>query len=193
MERKNQWVGQYLWLIAGNNKEWSNMLPIATLVHNNSANSTTRLAPNQLLIGREPPATPAQGEGTDNPLAEQQVRQLGERRVMATQALNKAARSEPLDPPCFTKGQRVWLDVRGLALPYSSIKLAPRRHSPFEIEEVRSPVVYQLKLPPQWTIHPVFHASLLTPYVETSEHGTNYTRPPPDMIEGEEQYEVEAI
>jgi hypothetical protein len=54
-------------------------------------------------------------------------------------------------------------------------------------------VVYQLKLPPQWTIHPVFHASLLTPYIETNEHGTNYMRPPPDMIEGEEQYEVEAI
>jgi hypothetical protein len=180
-------------LVAGNNKEWSNMLPIATLVHNNSANSTTRLAPNQLLIGREPPATPVQGEGTDNPLAEQRVRQLGERRVIVTQALNKAAQSEPLDPPRFTKGQKVWLDMKGLALPYGSIKLAPRRHGPFEIEEVRSPVVYQLKLLPQWTIHPVFHASLLTPYVETDEHGANYTRPPPDMIEGEEQYEVKAI
>jgi hypothetical protein len=48
-------------------------------------------------------------------------------------------------------------------------------------------------LPPQWKIHPVFHASLLMPYVETNEHGPNYTRPPPDMIEGEEQYEVKAI
>jgi hypothetical protein len=192
-ERKNQWLEQYLRLVAGNNKEWSNMLSIATLVHNNSANSTTGLAPNQLLIGREPPATPVQGEGADNPLAEQRVRQLAEQRVMATQALNKAAQSEPLDPPCFTKGQKVWLDAKGLTLPYGSIKLVPRRHSPFEIEEVRSPVVYQLKLPPQWTIHPVFHASLLTPYTETNEHGANYMRPLPDMIKGEEQYEVEAI
>jgi hypothetical protein len=39
----------------------------------------------------------------------------------------------------------------------------------------------------------VFHASLLTPYVETDEHGANYMRPPPDVIEGEEQYEVEAV
>jgi hypothetical protein len=31
------------------------------------------------------------------------------------------------------------------------------------------------------------------PYVETMEHGENYLRPPPDMIEGEEQYEVKAI
>jgi hypothetical protein len=192
-ECKNQWLEQYLQLVAGNDKEWSNMLPIATLVHNNLANSTTRLAPNQLLIRREPPVTLVQGEGTDNPLAEQRARQLGEQRVITTQALNKAAQSQPLDPPRFTKGQKVWLNAKNLALLYRSIKLVPRRHGPFEIEEVRSPVVYQLKLPLQWTIHPVFHASLLTPYVKTNEHGTNYTRPPPDMIEGEEQYEVKAI
>jgi hypothetical protein len=42
-------------------------------------------------------------------------------------------------------------------------------------------------------IHPIFHASLLTPYIKTDEHSANYMRPPPDMIEGEEQYEVEAI
>jgi hypothetical protein len=70
---------------------------MATLVHNNSANSTTGLVPNQLLIGREPPATLAQGEGSDNPLAEQRVRQLIERRIMATQALNRAAQKHTPD------------------------------------------------------------------------------------------------
>jgi hypothetical protein len=39
----------------------------------------------------------------------------------------------------------------------------------------------------------MFHALTLTPYVETKEHGENYSRPPLDLIEGEEQYEVEAI
>jgi hypothetical protein len=70
-ECKNQWIGQYLRLVAGNDKEWSTLLPMATLVHNNAANSTTGLVPSQLLIGREPPPMPAQGEGSDNPLAEQ--------------------------------------------------------------------------------------------------------------------------
>ena len=42
-------------------------------------------------------------------------------------------------------------------------------------------------------IHNVFHASLLTPYHETIEHGANYTRPLPDLIEDTEEYEVEAI
>jgi hypothetical protein len=61
------------------------------------------------------------------------------------------------------------------------------------IDEVQSPVVYKLCLPPQWNIHPIFHTSLLTPYVKTKEHRENYSRPPPNMIEGKEQYKVEAI
>ncbi len=50
-----------------------------------------------------------------------------------------------------------------------------------------------MQLPPQWNIHPVFHASLLTSYIKTKEHSENIIRPPPDMIEGEVEYEVEAI
>jgi len=54
-------------------------------------------------------------------------------------------------------------------------------------------VAYQLALPLSWGIHDVFHASLLLPYKETTAHGPNFTRPPPDLIKGEEEYEVEAI
>jgi hypothetical protein len=39
----------------------------------------------------------------------------------------------------------------------------------------------------------MFHVDLLTPYIETDFHGPNYTRPPPDLIDGEEEYEVETI
>ena len=39
----------------------------------------------------------------------------------------------------------------------------------------------------------MFHASLLTPYHETEAHGANHLEPPPDVIEGEEEYEVEKI
>ena len=53
--------------------------------------------------------------------------------------------------------------------------------------------MYQLTLPITWQIHPVFHASLLSPYMETNAHGPNYSRPPPDLIGGEEFYEVEQI
>jgi hypothetical protein len=53
---KNQWLEQFLQLVAANDKEWSSLLYLATLVHNNSENATIRLAPNQLLISQEPSA-----------------------------------------------------------------------------------------------------------------------------------------
>jgi len=58
---------------------------------------------------------------------------------------------------------------------------------------VMSAVNYRLELPTQWSIHPVFHTDLLTPYRETPTHGPNYERPPPDLVEGSEEYEVEKI
>ena len=88
---------------------------------------------------------------------------------------------------------QVWLEGKNLSLPHGSAKLAPQHHGPFKIIKVISPVAYELALPPQWKIHPVFHASLLTPYVETSAHGPNFARPPPDLIEGEEEWEVKTI
>jgi hypothetical protein len=54
-------------------------------------------------------------------------------------------------------------------------------------------VVYQLELLSEWKIHNVFHASLLSPYMETNAHGPNYVHPPPDLVRGEQEYEVERI
>ena len=39
----------------------------------------------------------------------------------------------------------------------------------------------------------MFHACLLTPYEETKLHGTTETRPPPNLVQGNEEFEVEAI
>jgi hypothetical protein len=42
-------------------------------------------------------------------------------------------------------------------------------------------------------IHDVFHVNLLFPYKEMEAYGPAYTRPPPDLIGNEEEYEVEFI
>ena len=68
-----------------------------------------------------------------------------------------------------------------------------KRQGPFEIIEVLGPLTYKLKLLNQWRIHPVFHTSLLTLYRENSTHGPNFTLPPPDLIDGKEEFEVEVI
>ena len=77
--------------------------------------------------------------------------------------------------------------------PIKKIKLSPKWHRPFKIKKVLSPITYQLNLPIQWKIHDVFHIDLLTPYQEMDFHGPNFVQPPPDLINGEEEYEVEQI
>ena len=95
--------------------------------------------------------------------------------------------------PKYEEGDMVWLDGHNIKTEQPTAKLAPRRHGPFPIKQVMSPVAYRLELPTQWNIHPVFHTDLLTPYHETALHGDNYQRPLPDLIDGEEEYKVEAI
>ena len=42
-------------------------------------------------------------------------------------------------------------------------------------------------------IHNTFHIDLLMPYQETTAYGKLYLQPPPETIDGEEEYEVEDI
>src|SRR5712671_5534981 len=123
MERKNQWVEQFLRLLSTNQHDWATMLPLATLTHNNAQNSTTSLAPNLLLHGLEPAATPDQSSPSDNPAARARVDHLRQRRKQAIAALNKTANSKSPAENVFKLGQRVWLEAKNLALPYGSAKL----------------------------------------------------------------------
>jgi hypothetical protein len=74
-----------------------------------------------------------------------------------------------------------------------SRKLSPWRYRPFTVLQQISPVVYCVQLPKSWQIHNVFHVDLLIPYHETEAYGTTYSQPPPKLIDGDEEYEVEEI
>src|SRR5580693_4817852 len=112
---------------------------------------------------------------------------------MAILALNKVTSSHAPMSSNYKQGQHVWLEGKKLPLSHGTVKLSPKRYRPFVITKLISPVASQLDLPASWNIHPVFHNNLLTPYVETNAHGPNFTRPPPDLIDGEAEYKVEAI
>jgi len=62
------------------------------------------------------------------------------------------------------------------------------------IEQKLSPVTFKLEWPDRLTrIHPVFHASKLIPYTESTIEGQKPTLAPPEMIEGHEEWEVKEI
>ena len=193
-ERKNQWVEQYLRLVTSASPEdWTHWLAIATAVHNNRRNETTDLSPNQILLGFETTLLPSETPLTNNETAEQRLNLVHQKRQQAIDAINQAAKGKPTPPSQYKINDEVWLEASNLKTRHQKTKLAPKRYGPFKIIKEISPVAYQIRLPMSWGIHDVFHASLLVPYHETMAHGPNYSRPPPDVIDGEEEYAVEKI
>ena len=116
-----------------------------------------------------------------------------ENRNQATKAINEAAKGNRTIPSQYHIGNQVWLKEKNLKFLHQATKLNPKCYGPFKIIKEISPVAYQLQLPPSWNIHPVFHVSLLSSYSETPSHRPNFSQPPSDLINNEEEYEVEQI
>ena len=112
----------------------------------------------------------------------------------AKEALQKAADLEV--PTCFEPyqlGDKVWLEGCNLTTTHPTAKLAPRCYGPFPITRVISHTSYQLKLPPQWKIHNVFHTTLLTWYKEAALNGSQNQEPALELIDSQLEWEVEQI
>jgi hypothetical protein len=194
-ERSNQWLETAIRFITDQKqKNRAPYLPIAQFAHNNWPSDTTRKSPFFLLMGYNPRADWIHAT-SPIPRVTLRLEQLKEARIQARNAMIKAQQSwvKHRDTPKYKEGDQVWLEGKNLRINQPTAKLAPRRHGPFKIIQVMSAVNYQLELPTQWSIHPVFHIDLLTPYRETIMHGPNFTRPTPELIDGEEEYTVEKI
>ena len=197
-ERYNAVLEVYLRIFCAYEPDkWNKILPIAQFAHNSRTHEELKQSPFYLMYGSTPVALPQVTEQSATPVADERIRSLIKAREEALAAhdlarLKMAQRTMKHSKP-FKEGEKVWLDSKNLRIPYQSRKLAPKREGPFKIKKILGPVTYQLELPKQWKIHSVFHACLLSPFKETEFHGPNDTRPPPDLIEGSEEYEIEAI
>jgi hypothetical protein len=194
-EHSNQWVETAIRFISDYHQtNWAPYLPIAQFAHNNWPSDTTRKSPFFLLMGYNP-CTDWTSAPSPLPQVTLCLDQLKQAREMAQQLMIKAQQSwvKHRDMPKYKEGDQVWLEGKSLHINQPTAKLVPRRHRPFKVVQVMSPVNYCLELPTQWSIHPVFHIDLLTPYKETITHGPNYQHPLPDLVNGEEEYSVEKI
>ena len=164
--------------------------------HNSWWHSDWQQMPFELIMGTLPLAVLTTFEHTKFPSVEEWVQQLMKdweeaitahelaRWCMAERHKNKFSG--------FKLDQLVWLDTRNLKTKYHK-KMAPKWEGPFRISEVLRLVTYQLDLPLIWQIHNIFHAVPLMPYIENEVHGPNFLRPPPDIENDEEWWEVKAI
>ena len=198
MERVNQELEQYLHAFCNYKQtNWPELLPYAEFAHNIREHSAMHQPPFQLMYGYNPSFAPKIEVRLDIPNIEQRLEALDRMRKETKASLEVVAelmkRRTAENKVKLEEGQKVWLSGKNITMTHSKDKLAPKLYGPFVIEKKIGPVTFKLKLPPTWKIHPMFHASLITPYKETFAHGPNFKQPPPDLIEGKEEYEVEEI
>jgi len=179
-----------------NPTSWVEALKKAEFAYNNQTHADRTQTPFELWYGQAPRAVPTAFNYLDYPKTKERLALLQQWRNDAHIA-HKYARQKMTEKiksmfTLFQPGQKVWLEGRNLSIPYNK-KITTKREGPFKIKERLSSVNYRLELPLKWKIHDMFHAVLLSPYNEMQVHGPNFTRPPPDLIDGKEEYEVDRI
>jgi hypothetical protein len=158
-------------------------------------NETTKQTPFNLLIGGLPVSHYPMTE--DQLSEDKRMDRIHKMRSRAQEAITKAQdvirnkRGTNYKP--YQEQDQVWLEATNLKMTHPTAKLAPKWYRPFTIKKRVLDVVFQLELPHQWKIHNVFHASLLTPYIEMEVHGPNFHEPPLEIIKGDPEFEVEQI
>ena len=196
-ERVNQEIEAYLSIYcASHPEEWPWALHTLEFTHNNQRHADRQHTPFELMFGESPILIPLSLENTKYPSMKDKMKTLMQNWEEAL-AAHELARSRMADRwrstfiP-FKKGDKVWLDSRNLKTIYHK-KMKPKQEGPYVITEVLGLVTYWLLLPASWQIYNVFHAMLLRKYKESKVYGENFMEPPPELVEGEEVYEVETI
>ena len=195
-ERTNQWIKQYFQFWVNHQQDnWHHYLPLTEFAHNSWQNETTGQTPFETLMGYKPRAeifNIPSSVPTVELHADIWRRARGNANKLIIKAQKRWAQAKQ-QGRTFKEGDMVWLEGRNLHIDQPMAKLSPKCHGPSPIKKVLGPVTYQLTLPMTWKIHDVFHVDLLTPYNETDFHCPNFQQPPPDLIDGAEEYEVEQV
>jgi hypothetical protein len=197
-ERVNQELETYLRMFCALEPEqWGAYLPMAEFAHNARVHEATKRTPFQVIYGTDPIGIPTALPRYTAPAAEDKAKELIRIRQETLSARELARRvmeqrSQIKIPAPLFKDQRVWLNTTNIKLPYTR-KLKPKREGPFKVLDQLGKYTYRIELPKTWKIHPVFDRWYLTPYIETDEYGENYPQPPPDIIDGHQEYEIEQI
>jgi len=200
----NQELDQYLWLFVNEQQDdWYDLLPMAEFQHNNHVHSATQQPLFLLNTGH----IPHMGfEPRQNHSDLEMVNEFIERIRMAIEEAKSAICKAQEDmkryynrrrtpAPVFNPGDKVFLDTLDIRTTCPSQKLSHRRLGPFVVERRIGPMAYRLKLPYRMKqLHPVFNLVKLTPALDdpiTGHKMEDY--PPPIVIDGEAEWEVEEI
>ena len=176
---------------------WDESVGPLEFAYNSHPHGQNRKSPFELLMGYLP-ARVSESHSSTFPSTQERLARLEEWRKDAAAAhelarqIMKDRHNKPLQE--FHEGQLVWLSSRNLNLRDLNSKIQPKRQGPFKIIKKMGPVTYKLELPKTWKqLHPVFYAGLLKPFHRTEQYGDTHPMPPPELVEGQEEYEVDHI
>lgn len=153
-------------------KQWNKWLHWAEFGFNTSFHTTAGMTPFEVVYGRAPPLIPkfmmgaSKVEAVEQELVDRDeiLRQLRYNLFKAQQRMTKAANVHRRDGQ-YNIGDSVFLKFRphrqSSAFSRIAPKLAAKYYGPFRIIARVGPVAYELQLPVEAKIHPVFHVSLL--------------------------------
>ena len=198
----NQVLEQYLRIYCNyHQNDWTAPhLSLAEFTYNNSLNTSTGMTPFYANTGHHPLFDPTLIRDSIVPAAEDRVKQLTtiledlQANLRAAQAAyTTSANNHRLPTPDLQVGDLVFLDRRHIKTARPSAKLDHKKLGPFKITRIINPVAFELKLPTSMKIHPVFHVSLLTPRTKDVIPQLVPTEPPPIIVDGHEEFEVDSI
>ena len=206
-ERANRTLEEILRSFVNAHRDnWDEYLVAAEIAVNNSVQESTGYSPFYLNFGQHPNLPMNQGlnadtTGNENPAALDTVNKLKEALSKAQEHLKKAQENQSKHVNShhrevnYSVGQQVFLSTENLLR--GSTKLQAKYIGPFRIKTVRSPLVVELELPEALRrIHPVFHVSKLKSYQPNNVDFPSRVqddRPPPEIIDGEPEYEVDRV
>lgn len=183
--------------------DWVRYLGEAEFVINNSPNSSTKKSPNEILYGfnlRTPldNAKHATGVPQNAPdkVAVDRLIARGDAEDSAKHAAFHIARhyNRKHKDIEFRKGSMVFLRL-GVGYKLKGIpkqKIGMQRVGPFRVVDKIGRLAYKLELPDTWRIHPVISVAQLEP-APSDPFGRAVDPPPAIEVDGEEEFEIEAI
>ena len=210
-ERANRTIEEMLRAyINTKQNDWDDYLAAIEIAYNNSKQTSTGFSPFFLNCGQHPtlPITTAistDWDNNNNASAEQMLIQLFSDLKLADINVKRAQERQSHYTNLtrqgveYKVGDKVLLSTTDLRLKMKiTRKLTARYIGPFTVKRKLSALNYELDLPSSFSIHPVFHISKLRLYKESNQFDdlrseVNPVRPPPELIDDEEEYEVEAI
>ena len=208
-ERANRTLEEVLrHYVSAKQDDWDQHLALAEFAINSATHEGTKETPFRLNYGKEvmvPLAlsTSVTAETFVRPAVHDFVNTQSEThrmirtRLQHQQEQQRTQHNKHRREVLFKAGDKVLLDREALpgVRDGPSAKLGPRRFGPYEVVEAVGHNAYRLELPQHLKVHPVINVKFLSaaedPTPEMEEEAP--LNPPPMLVDGEEEFEVERI